>query len=243
MKAAEVLAVPPLARRLHVLALYLSQDFLGGPKIIKLAWVINFQKFGTAFFVAALMVLYQNFTTAAWVYLALHGTYGFCWLLKHFTIPDRRWESPVTFGGAFMSFLLVLGPYWVAPWLLISGAYGAGEPAPSNALLALSISLHTAGLALMIGSDAQKYFLLRARSGLITDGFFKFIRHPNYLGEIMIYASYALLAGHWLPWLILVWIWAAVFLVNMLVIEASLARYPDWESYRRRTGMLLPRLW
>ena len=31
-------------------------------------------------------------------------------------------------------------------------------------------------------------------------------------------------------------------LTNMLWKEASMARYPEWASYKARTGMLLPRL-
>ena len=36
---------------------YLSEDFLGGPRVLKLNWVINFQKGGTLPFVLALMAL------------------------------------------------------------------------------------------------------------------------------------------------------------------------------------------
>ena len=55
---------------------HVSQDFGGGPRPWKLAWVINFQKGGTALFMAALMICYGNYSTAAWIYLALHGSYG-----------------------------------------------------------------------------------------------------------------------------------------------------------------------
>lgn len=233
---------PRLAQRVAALNRYLSQDFLGGPKILKLSWVINFQKAGTFAFVGFLMFWYQKTTPAAWVYLALHGTYGFCWLLKHFTFRDPGWEVRITFGGALMSFLLVLGPYWLFPYLLISGHASAGASSPSWAFLAFCIAWHTFGLVLMVGSDCQKFFTLKYKRGLITEGFFRYIRHPNYTGEMMLYSAYAFLVQHWLPWLILAWIWLALFLVNMLNKEASMSRYPEWASYRSRTGMLLPRL-
>ena len=41
----------------------------------------------------------------------------------------------------------------------------------------------------MTGSDAQKHFTLKVRIGLITDGFFTRIRHPNYLSEMMIFST------------------------------------------------------
>ena len=85
---------------------YITERFLGGPKILKLAWVINFQKTGTFFYVLFLMNYYENFSIAANVYLALHGMYGFCWILKHIAFPDRAWEKKVTIGGGMMAFLL-----------------------------------------------------------------------------------------------------------------------------------------
>ena len=38
----------------------------------------------------------------------------------------------------------------------------------------------------MIASDAQKYFTLRFKRDLITNRMYRFIRHPNYLGEMMV---------------------------------------------------------
>lgn len=231
----------PWARAIGRLNRHLSEDLFGGPRVLKLSWVINFQKFGTAFFVGALMAWFERSSTVAWVYLALHGTYGFCWLLKDVAFPDASWQKRVTFGAAFSAFALVLGPYWVAPVLLISGVLG-DRPPPSNAFLAAVISLHTLGVAIMLASDAQKHFTLKHKPGLIEDGMFRYVRHPNYLGEMMIYASYALLVGHWIPWAILAWVWTMLFTVNMLNKEASMSRHPGWAAYKARTGMLLPRL-
>lgn len=231
----------PLVQTMRRINNYLSQDFLGGPRLLKMAWVINFQKGGTLFYVALLMLWFQNDSTAAWVYLALHGSYGLCWLIKHFAFPDASWEKRVTLGGGLLAFLFVLCPYWVFPYLLISGVLGPSHPAPSNALLAFCIGLHTVGVVIMMAADSQKYYMLKYRGGLIEEGMFKYIRHPNYLGEMMLYAAYALLVQHWIPWLILAWVWIGIFLVNVLMKEASLARYPEWPAYKARTGLLLPR--
>ncbi len=231
---------PRLVRTMNDLFTYVINDFLGGPKVLKFAWVINFQKAGTFFFVALLMMIYNNFSTAAWVYMGLHGSYGLCWLLKHFVFPDSGWEKKITFGGAVMSFLFVLGPYWLFPYLLISNVLGTGHPAPSNPMLMFCISLHTLGVVIMMVSDCQKYYTLKYRQGLIESGMFKYIRRPNYLGEIMLYASYALIVGHWIPWAILALIWSTIFLTNMLMIESSLSRYSNWKAYKGRTAMLFP---
>jgi protein-S-isoprenylcysteine O-methyltransferase Ste14 len=240
MEIAPKQEAPRWAQKLHALQLFLSRDFLGGPRVLKMSWVVNSQKGLTLFFVLGLMYLFDNFSTAAWIYLGLHGSYGFCWLLKHLAFRDRNWETKVTFGGAFMMYALALGLYWVFPFMLISGAWGAPTSAPSNSLLGVCIGLHTLGVAIMLSADCQKYFTLKYRSGLITEGMFSRIRHPNYLGEMMIYASYALLVRHWIPWVILAWVWFGIFLPNMKMKEVSLSRYSGWAAYKARTGMLFP---
>jgi protein-S-isoprenylcysteine O-methyltransferase Ste14 len=230
---------PSWARTLDAFNTYLSQDLLGGPKLIKMAWVINLHKFLTVFVVALLMIRFDNYSTAAWVYMALHGAYGFCWLLKHVAFRDPKWDTKVTIAGGTALFFL-LTSYWVAPYVLISRASGPNRATPSNWLIALCIALFTLGLTIMVASDCQKQFTLKYRRGLITEGMFKHVRHPNYLGEMMLYASYALLAQHWTPWVVLAYWWTALFFVNMLMIQSSISRYPGWEAYKARTGMLLP---
>ena len=215
---------------------YLTDDFLGGPKALKFAHVINLQKGGTALFVLGLMAWYDCWTPTAWVYLALHGSYGLIWLIKDALFPDPGWEKKITVGGALNAWLFVLGPYWIAPWLIVTRG---GEE--RIAVLGASIMFYAIGVTLMVGADAQKYFVLRARPGLIVDGFFARTRNPNYLGEMMIYASFAFVAAHWLPWLVLAWVWGGVFLPNMLRKDARMARHPGWSEYRARTGLLWPR--
>jgi protein-S-isoprenylcysteine O-methyltransferase Ste14 len=235
-------ALPPLAQRIAAINRYLVEDCLGGPRPWKLAWVINFQKGGTAPFLLLLMALYGNFSTGAWIYLALHGGYGLVWLLKEAAFPDPAWQKRVTIAGGLMAFAGVLGWYWVIGWLLIARPAPPVYPLPDGAWFAACILLCLLGSVIMMTADAQKYFTLRLRRGLITGGLFARIRHPNYLGEMMIYGSFALLAWHWLAFLILAWVWLGVFAVNMLEKEASLARHDGWEAYRARSGWIFPPL-
>ncbi|MGB1142718.1 MAG: methyltransferase family protein, partial [Halioglobus sp.] len=208
----------------------------------KFAWVINFQKAGTFVFLGLLMAWYGNTSMAAWVYLALHGSYGLIWVMKDVAFPDPNWQTRITIGGGINAFLGVLGWYWVFGWLLISGTAQPVYPLPEPYWFMLCITLHTLGCAIMIAADAQKYFTLKFQRGLITTGMFRHVRHPNYLGEMMIYGSYALMVWHWLPPLVLAWVWGGLFAVNMTLKEASMSRYPEWAAYRARTGWLLPGL-
>ena len=179
---------------------HLSNDLFGGPRVLKASWVINLQKGGTLPFVLALMWGFDCWTPTAWTYAALHGSYGLCWLLKDRVFPDPNWEKKVTFAGAFNMWALVLGLYWAAPVLIVTQRLEA-----PTWMLFVATLVYVVGVVLMMGSDAQKFFTLKVKRGLITDGFFARIRHPNYLGEMLLYGSFALVAGHWLPWVVLAW--------------------------------------
>jgi steroid 5-alpha reductase family enzyme len=203
---------------------------------MQLRHVINLHKGTTALVIGALMLAYGNGSLGAWVYLALHGTYGMLWLLKERIFPDRQWQQPIGWFPAVVMFL-VLALYWLAPFLLISS--GAVPPLP---LVAVAIALNLLGVFLHFGSDAQKHFVLQLQPGLIDDGFFARSRNTNYLGELLIYLSFALLAMHWLPYAVLAGFALAVFLPNMRKKDESLSRYPGFATYRERSGLLLPRL-
>jgi len=229
---------PQLALAIDRFNTFMTQDLFGGSKSIKMAWVINLHKILTPFVIFGLMIIFSNNSKEAWIYLSLHSSYCLCWLMKHNAFRDKKWEVKITAGGAIFTFIL-LATYWTAPFMLISRPQLLSV---SNGYLFLCISLHTIGTMIMMTADCQKYFTMKYRQGLITEGIYRYSRHPNYLGEMMIYASYALLAQHWLPWVILAYWWSTVFLVNMLIVEGSISRHPGWDAYRERTGFLLPKI-
>lgn len=204
---------------------------------MKIKHAINLHKILTFAVVLSLMAIYRNFTVAPWVYLALHGTYGIMWLIKDRLYPDRQWEEEINLLKGVGIFIF-LGSYWVAPLILISSKVEANAP-----LIAAAIATNLFGVLLHYASDAQKYFTLKYKSGLITEGFFSRSRNPNYLGELLIYVGFAMLAQHWLPFTILGLFFSFVFLPNMRQKDQSLSRYPEFAAYKQRSGLLLPKLW
>ncbi|NCQ68195.1 MAG: DUF1295 domain-containing protein [Microcystis aeruginosa W13-15] len=203
---------------------------------MKIKHAINWHKFLSFLIILGLMAFYNNFTPLAWIYLALHGTYGLMWLIKDRLYPDQQWEKEIPLAMGIFTFI-VLGLYWVAPFIIVSGKVTAAAP-----LISAAIAINIMGVFLHYGSDAQKYFTLKYKKGLITEGFFSRSRNPNYLGEILIYLSFALLAKHWLPFLILGGFIAGVFIPNMLKKDRSLSRYPEFDAYKAKSGLLLPKL-
>ena len=187
--------------------------------------------------VLSMMWFYQNWSTEAFVYLSIHGTYSVLWLIKQSLYPDRRFDAqqPIWIGALFV--FLPLAGYYAAPYLLISR-----HLILPPYLIGVVLAIYTIGVFLHYVSDAQKHYTLKLQKGLIEEGLFSRTRNPNYLGEILIYVSYALMSLHWLPFLILAgWVFG-FFLKNMLKKDKSMSRHPRFEEYRRRTGLLFPRL-
>ena len=125
--------------------------------------------------------------------------------------------------------------YMIGPYLLISE-----HTVPPNWAFALASFLCISGVFLHYVSDAQKFFVLQLRKGLIEDGLFARTRNPNYLGEVLIYGGFAVASWHWQPVLVLAG-WFLYFVRNMHRKDRSMSRYPEFDAYKGRTGILLPR--
>jgi steroid 5-alpha reductase family enzyme len=203
---------------------------------MKQKYFIDSHKGVTGLAILVMMAIYgQWHNPTAWVYLGLHGGYGILWVLKSATFPDKQWEQRTGWGYA----LVIWGGltlYWVAPWLLTS----QGVQAPPW-LLGACVFVCALGIFLHFTADMQKHLSLALRPGqLITGGLWSRTRNPNYLGELLIYFSFALLAMHWLPPVILAAFVAVVWVPNMRRKDRSLARYPDYAAYRARSKWLIP---
>jgi steroid 5-alpha reductase family enzyme len=132
---------------------------------------------------------YHNCSTAAFLYLGLHGTYTLLWLIN---------------------------------WVFAAALF----------LVLLGVFLHYV-------SDAQKFFVLQVRKGLIEDGLFARTRNPNYLGELLIYSGFVLASWHWQPALVLAG-WFLYFVRNMRRKDQSMSRHAEFAAYKQRTGLILP---
>lgn len=223
------------ARQMPKVRDYLTINLLGGPKPLQFRYVINFQKFTTLFALYAFMQYFQNFSTNAYLITALHGTYGLCWILKECILPDPRYKNVyITIPSSLLN-LTILVLYWPPGFIIISQDIDI-----SPMRMAIAIMVHTFGIVFMLGADTQKFFVLKERQGLINDGWLARCRNTNYLGEIMIYATYAILAQHWLPWTIFISLWSTLFLANMAEKDVSLRNKPGGEAYMEQAGFLIP---
>jgi len=187
------------------------------------------------------MQLSGVWTYPACIYTVLQGSHGILWLAKESLYRDVGWESHCTGGSAVFMFVGLAIAFWSNIVILVMGGEQY-EPCPP--LLGVLVTAFILGSWLHHSSDVQKYFVLRSKPGLITDGLFSRCRNPNYLGEMLIYSAFAGFCWNhplwWLPWLWLSIIWTFLNYPSWLAKDNSMSRYPQWAKYTSVTGLILP---
>lgn len=97
-----------------------------------------------------------------YLYLGLHGSYGFAWLTKDIIYPDARFMAKASIGSNIICFIF-LCCYWLIPVPLAAG-YGITNPSINR--IFFLISIYIIGLILMMGSDYQKTMRLKKKPGI-----------------------------------------------------------------------------
>lgn len=146
---------------------------------------------------------------------------------------------------------VLLSLYYIIGYLAISNPenYLDHNHTPYNPKRILfCILLYISGVALMLHADNYKFKKLsihkkveesknqnridKTNGLLITTNVFKYTRNPNYLGEAILYSSFAILSNSIISYAILLFVFSTVFLVNMLCKELSFQKKPNWNSYK-----------
>ena len=203
---------------------------------------IDFHKGLTFIYILVLMYIFKDKLNQGniniYIYLALHGTYGVLWILKSKFFPDKQWESKCSIWYGLL-ILFGLSLYWIAPYIIIS--QNVQSP---NWYITMCISMYTLGVFFHFTSDMQKYIQLKYNPGhLITEGMFSRIRNINYLGELLIYLGFSLLAMHWIPIAALFSFIIIIWIPNMIKKDKSLSRYEQFNDYKNKSNSFFPFIW
>jgi protein-S-isoprenylcysteine O-methyltransferase Ste14 len=157
---------------------------------------------------------------------------------------ERRTSQETGGRGAVVASLSAFGLFFMA--ILVFP--GSTEAVTALAMAALGCLLALAGASLVLGSRTRLgpawSFVPKAdqTAGLVTAGPYRFVRHPIYLGLIMLAVGEALAFGSW-PALLIVLVGIVPGFVWRARAEETLLRNTfgeRYEAYRRRTKMIIP---
>jgi steroid 5-alpha reductase family enzyme len=209
---------------------------------MKQKYYIDSHKGATFIYILFLIFIFNDTINtnniSIYIYLALHGSYGILWILKSKIFPDKQWESKCSIWYGLLIWL-GLSLYWIAPYIIINQ-----ESEPSNWYIAMCISMYIFGVFFHFTSDMQKFIQLKYNpNNLIKNVMFSKIRNINYLGELLIYLGFSLLARSWIPIIALLSFILIIWIPNMIKKDKSLSRYNDFDEYKKNTNTLFPFIW
>ena len=174
--------------------------------------------------------------------------------MKEYLYPDEIWKVPCTLGSAIFLFVGFTLGFWV---YIVFLTFGGGKYDPSPCHLCMVLIMFILGIWLHHTADAQKYFVLKVRKDLITDGLYSGSRNPNFLGELFILGAFAgrsmriekespftiyfigFNLSHpmwWWPLTLLGIISVFLFYPSFLAKDRSMSRYKEWPHYASKTG-------
>ena len=213
----------------------------------------------TFFFYLGMLILGQNwnaFTISALVAIGIYSfrlTFNFIKGFHDLTYVDWRYKMLKEKSGKFFQLVNLFG-ICMFPTLVV---YSASIPmfiyafTPLNELsyldsIGMAIILLGTLLELIADLQMKKFINTRtSRSEVINIGLWKYSRHPNYLGEIMIWFGVALvlMLSHYMYWYVI-----SGAIINLLMFlfisipmeEKHMLEYkPEMKEYQRRVSPLL----
>lgn len=197
--------------------------------------VINFFKFGAFVFMLSAMIYFDNFSKGCWVYLSLHGSYGIIWILKDKVFPDKAFQVKIgTLELIVIS--LILAGYYMMGFTMVTRI---ANNDPSDERVFACFFSYVIGVVLMTGTDIQKYVHLTFKKELISNHFLATNRNTNFLGEMLIYFSFAAISNEAIGYIVLLLVWSTVFVSRIWLKERSLMKKQGGQAYIKNTYLLL----
>lgn len=186
------------------------------------------------------MYYYNNTSYRAHIMNALFGAYGFLWVLKSNMFYDVKFYfDPHYFHDKTTTLINAasVSIYFIFPYMAASNR---SEITPVE--LQLAVANYVLGCFFHYGADAQKFYSLRNKKKLITDGFYSYIRHPNYFGEFLIWIGLTILSNpyHFLSYLPILWLYIATVCIGIPTKESSMEKYKEYKHWKKNTYSLIP---
>jgi protein-S-isoprenylcysteine O-methyltransferase Ste14 len=183
------------------------------------------------------------------VIIAISYLYGFFELFMNFR---QRRKSSVTTSGDKGSLWWLFGLITVGYSLSFAiGATKIGRIYPWNTFFAIGMALFVIGFLIRIHSiwTLKQYFtysVTKVESHKIIDtGLYKYIRHPGYLGQLIIFLGISASISNWLSMLLMMIPVTLGYLYRIRVEERFMTDQlgEDYKKYQDRTKRIIPMLY
>lgn len=161
---------------------------------------------------------------------------------KHEGHPHLTGEHKYGDAGQLVLLLLFLG-IWITDSFIFHYSTFLMEIVPDYLRLALAGVVLVAGWYLARRGMKQVFGTRREAPGVITTGVFRIVRHPIYTGAILFYLA-AILSTLSLVtmafWLVIVAFYIYISRYEERILAEAFGN--DYLEYRKKTGMLFPKL-
>lgn len=177
--------------------------------------------------------------TGNWVY-TFHGLRHQDWRYTMLKESTGRFYPAVNFLG------IHLFPTLVVYFCMLPAVYAFQLEVKANLLSVFFILVSLFAVTLQLIADRQMHqFRQKKTGGLIRTGLWKYSRHPNYLGEILMWWGMALSVISVLPQYYFLCAGALINTLMFLIVSIPMAdrrnsSKPGFEAYKKETRMLLP---
>ena len=173
--------------------------------------------------------------TRRWLLLAAAALYSLRLQATTFVFIKRRmvWSEAATIG------------IWISILDLLYGFFGGRHTGAVGGLAWAGAALYVIGSSFNTGSELHRHLWKQRpenRGQLFTAGLFRYTRHPNYFGDLVLFTGWTLLAGN--LWLLIVpaLMYCGFAFLNGPALDRYLAEHygEQYTAWAARTPALIP---
>lgn len=165
---------------------------------MRVDYTIIYMKIMTIYYIYNLIEYYNNYSIKSFIYLGLQGTYGLIWFINHMIIPNDKLKIEDSIINNIKITIYMYQYIITSTYVIMDYEY------IDNERQFISILIFIIGIYIEYGSKIQKYYTLKNKEILIGEGFYKYVRNPEYLGKYLVNISLILLNNYMIPYIILI---------------------------------------
>jgi protein-S-isoprenylcysteine O-methyltransferase Ste14 len=164
-------------------------------------------------------------------------------LLVKFKVADKLISSTVKKDIAFVLVQFALFALYIIDVDVI--AYSIDLPAWINIILIITgifgVMIITMGI-INLSDNLTPFPTPRKNSNLISEGIYKYVRHPIYTGIVFIMFAFGFYTTSFTRMIITIILFLVFYFKSELEEKLLIDKFPEYRDYQKRSGRFFPRL-